>query len=847
MKKCLIVMMISILSLSMIYAQQADDEDVYGKRIELIEFENLIHADTKVLDAVTSRYVGKQYTDELFNSLQAELYALQYFSYFYAYAGRTGQENEQLTLTFSVKELPFVTSVTFKGNSFFDRQELNDKINTAERGFFNNSLVSGDVKILKEAYVSKGFINSTVETVIDQNTEENTVDVTFMITEGKQSKIDVIDFAGNDTYSSSSLKRVLTSKEQSLFNKGEYSEANIQLDRNAILTYYRERGYVDAVITDVTIDVDSTDASKDLVTMTFVIDEGLQWKFGGLTVEGNTIFDDQTLQAAITLQVGDPINITRMQQDISKIADLYWNEGYIYNDIIPNEQRNERDRTISYELSITEKQQAYIEDIVIKGAARTKDYVLYRELTIEIGDIFSKEKFIESVQNLYNTGIIANVDYDVLFGSSDGLIVLEFIVEESNKVDLQFGATFGGTDDFPVSGFLSWTDKNFTGRGQDFSISTNIASSTQSLDFSYQDAWLAQQRWSGGLSFSMSHSNFTNILQDRSGTTFDDEQYYEGTAAPDPYNSYTEYLTAVENGESIGSEHLMDYEQYKLSLGLNTGYTFHTDAGRIGVGGGLFVGLTRAVYDPDLYRPYNPIIRNNLDNWKFSNKMNLNFSWDGRDLVENTTSGFLFEDTITYAGGLLGGTSEYIKNRFGASGFLTLLRLNDNELNPTNVVLSARTSVSNIFPQFFSYDSGFGLLEQPVATQSEKLYIDGMNIVRGISQPIYNLEFLWDTTVDISIPIAKNVLAGEVFASATGYKNQYENIADLSIDDFYFSTGAGIKLTVPGFPLGLYLTKVFSYDSDAGQIVYQGGDVFRREGDDTSGLNLVLAITYSLY
>ena len=761
--------------------------------------------------------------------------------------GIWSEENkDMLSIKFQVQELPYITEISLSGNDYFSEEEITELLKTKSDTFLSNATITTDLASLQKEYEEAGFINSSVEQDVVTDEESNTVVITLNIVEGKQSKIDVIEFEGNEIYSSSSLKRVLTSKEQSLFHRGNYSEIQIQQDKNAILQYYKERGYIEAVIADTRIETDSTDPTKDLITLTFVIEEGDQWFFGGLEIVGNTIFGAEDINDKITMVVGDPIDIVTLQKNISSIADLYWNEGYIYNDITPSEEKDEREKTISYTLNITEKQQAFVEDIIIKGNVKTKDHVLSRELSIEVGDVFSKEKFIESVRNLYNTGIISNVDYNVLFGSEDGYIVLEFVVEESEKVELQFGATFGGTSDFPVTGFFSWTDKNFMGNGQDVSIATNIASSTQSIDLSFDEDWLANQRWNGGISLSLSHNSYDDILQDSSGVIFSDDDYYDGTAAPDPYNSYEEYLLALENDDEIAEEYLMEYEQYKISLGVDTGYTFHTDMGRLGVGTGLDIGLTYVTYDDTIYRPYNPIIRNNLNCWQFSNKLSLSASWDGRDLVENTTTGFLFSDSLVYAGGLLGGASSYIKNTFGASGFATLLSLTDDEVNPKNVVMSLRSNISHIFPQFFDWDSGFGVQDTPYATQSEKLYIDGMNIVRGLDSPVYNLEFLWDTTLDVSVPIVDNVLSGEIYASATGYKSQIEDWMSLSIQDFYFSMGGGVKLTIPGFPLGIYLTKVFSVEDD-NSISWQAGDIFTSDDNDTSGLNLVLAITYSLY
>ncbi len=846
MRRALWLILILFMTMQLLPAQETGQQTVAGKRIDAVVFEGLVNIEQSALDQITKKYVDKTFSEQLFNELQSELYSLQYFSYFTAYADQVQDNPNRIRIRFQVTELPYIEQIVFEGNDFFTDEDIIDLFKTKEASFYSNAALTADINSLITEYRDKGYVSAAVEQDAVKDEETNTVVITVTINEGRQSKIDVIAFEGNEIFSSNSLKRIITSKEQSLFNKGNYSETTVQQDKNAIIQYYRERGYVEAAVTDTRIETDTSDATKDLITLTFVIDEGDQWFFGGLEVTGNEIFSNEEIERRITLDVGEPIDIVTLQKNISSIADLYWNEGYIYNEIVPQETKNERDRTISYTLTITEKQQAYVEDIIIKGNEKTKDHVLSRELAINVGDVFSKEKFIESVQNLYNTGIISNVDYNVLFGTEDGYIVLEFIVEEAKKVELQFGATFGGNDSFPVTGFFSWTDKNFMGYGQDFSIATNIASSSQSLDFSFTEDWLAGKRWNGGVSFSMSHNSYDSILQDASGVTFSSDDYYNGTAAPDPYNSYAEYQAALENGDVIADEYLMNYEQYKISLGLDTGYTFHTDVGRIGLGTGLDIGLTYVQYDDALFRPYNPIIRDNLDTWQFSNKISLNANWDGRDLVENTTRGFLISDNLIYAGGLLGGASNYIRNTFGLSAYQTLFRLNEDELNPRNIVLSARSNISHIFPQFFDWTDGFGWQDQPYATQSEKLYIDGMNIVRGIDNPVYNLEFMWDTSAYITVPIVPNVLSGEIYASGTGFKSQIEDWTSLSIQDFYFSMGGGVKLDIPGFPLGIYLSKVFSV-ADDNSIEWQPGEIFANAANPDSGLNLVLAITYSLY
>jgi outer membrane protein insertion porin family len=842
-KKFVLVILIFLTINSFLSAQDQEAQWWLGKPIFSIQFEGLVHVDETELREITNGYLGKLYENSLFTSLQSELFNLQYFAYFSAEAGRGEDNDEDLIITFQFVELPIIEKQEIIGNKTIRIKDIEEILTIGVGSFATSAKIKDSEAAIRELYLSKGYTSVDIVSDMVTDTESNTIDLTITIDEGLQSKISTISFEGNEHFSENTLKKIIVSKQQSLFNPGNYIENNIEEDKQAILTYFKERGYVDVVITNVSIsETDQTDPSKNMLEITFIIEEGDEWKFVGIDIIGNTILAEDAIQNAITHEVGKPLNIVKIQQNISDIAKLYWNDGYVASKIDTQETKNEADRTVSYTMTITEGTQSSVEDIVIKGFDKTNEFVLYRELDIHPGDIFSIDKLFSSMRNMYNTGIIDDVSYEILYGSEEDAVVLEISIIESNKVDLEFGATFGGTEEFPVSGFFSWTDKNFLGNGQDFSIGINISPASQTLDFSFQETWLMNQRWSGGISLAAGHYLQSKILQDYTGIIFSQDDYMDGVAAPDPYNSYEEYQAALAAGMSVPESTFMSYDQYKFTLGLSSGYTFHTDLGRLTLGGSTNVALSYINYDNTLYRPYNPIIRNNLNDWKFTNKIGLNFSWDGRDLIENTTTGFLFQELISYAGGVIGGTSNYIKTNTSLSGYATIFEIPRDDADTIKGVISAKSAVSTIFPQFFSnngsWEWGIG------ATQSEKLYIDGMNVARGRS-PLYNLEFLWDNTFEFSMPISEKVVWAEAYVSATGYKSDLADVNNLGISDFYFGTGMGIRLAIPGFPLGLYLTKNFYIDD--GIFHWVPGDILANPDNDESGFKLVLAITTSIY
>ena len=176
------------------------------------------------------------------------------------------------------------------------------------------------------------------------------------------------------------------------------------------------------------------------------------------------MFSDEQFQNLISIKTGSVLDLSRIQAQIAALTDLYWNNGYIFNLISSDEVRNEEDKTITYRLHVQENRQAIIEDVRIEGITRSKPYVFERELAFKKGDIFSKELLIKSAQNIYNTLIVTDVQFDILNGTEEGTVIPVFTVTEGNQMDLQFGATFGGNvDGFPVSVFLQWSNKNLGG------------------------------------------------------------------------------------------------------------------------------------------------------------------------------------------------------------------------------------------------------------------------------------------------------------------------------------------------------------------------------------------------
>jgi outer membrane protein insertion porin family len=842
----LAILLLIIIPVSFVYSQAAEDSWYLDKPIEDIRFEGLGHVKLSDLRGITTQFLGKPLSEGQLIDLQSKLYALNFFQRFTVDAEEGSRGKESVVLVFTVTERPIVDKINISGNSKIRTGEILDAIQLKRDDIFTSVKLKSDEDAISSLYREKGYPEATVSSSTSLNDAINTMVVEFSIKEGSQVRIEEIRISGNEFVSADTLRGKLVSKEQSLFSSGILKEASLQQDRSAIEKYYREQGFIDAVVAEIGREVSSVESGRRLLILTYYIEENRQWKFGGISFEGNELFSDEDLSSYIRLEEGDVINLPRLQADLSKVSDLYYNDGYIFNSLVPEETRDSQEGTVSYTLKIVEKGRAHIEDIIVKGNEKTKDFVIYREIPIETGDVFSKQKVLQSMQNLYNTGLFSAVSPETPYGSAEGLMDLVFNVEEGRTTDIQFGITFtGGVGRYPVIGFLKWTDHNFRGLGQEFSIGSEVSGNKQSLDFGFSDNWLFGRRFSGGVNFSFVHLLHDRILQDVEAPTFTPEQYDDGEAAPDPYTSREEYETALANGETVDDAWLMEYDEWNISLGVNGGYTFLTQLGRIGLGTGVNSTLSYVDYDPDLYTPYNPAIRNNLNQWQFNNRLYTTASWDKRDYIYSPTRGWYLSETFTYSGGILGGESHYLKSQTKGQVYKTLINIPTSPSWSFRTILAAQSNLSFIFPQWY-YNSDLGEWTTGVnASESQKLYTDGMTIARGWEIDRGN-EALWDNWLELRFPISDQVLWSDLYISATGAWDTLDGFEQMALEDFKFSMGGGIRLIIPGLPLGLYLVKTFKFDQ-TGDVIWDGGPIFSDPDDPTKGLKLILSLTTGLF
>jgi len=815
-----------------------------GKPIKDIVFTGLKHVKASELEGLMEPYKGRPFDELLFNEIQGKLYALEYFDLINTSAVPADFTRNEVILRFAVTERPMVSRINFVGNSGMRRTELNDTVMIRVNDVINQAKIHVDEQAIINKYLEKGYPDIKVRSET-RVSGDSTIILTFFITEGEKIAIEEFRFEGNAIFSNRTLKGQLTLKAKTLINPGAFQESKLIADRAAITQYYHDRGYMDAEVIDVTREINKDAKGNNKLILTFKIYEGRIYTFGGITFGGNLIFSDEQLSALIRSKPGETINARRVEADLQSVADLYYENGYIFNTIGREERRDPAAGVISYYIPIVERGRAHIENIIIRGNVKTRTSVILREIPLEPGDVFSKTKVMEAWRNLMNLQYFTMVAPETPPGSADSLMDLVFVVEEQPTTDLQFGLTFSGSADpeaFPISGLIKWNDRNFRGTGNQLGAELNGTFDSASLALNYNQRWIFGMPLSGGFDFTVQWSERKAAMDNNPPFFHGDEEY----AFPDGFASYAEYQSA---GKLPPDDFLMGYRQWYLSFGFSTGYRWSTAAGNLFLGGGIRTGFILNNYDNAIYTPFDPALRDGNNRWTPKNSLWLTLSLDQRDLYYDPSKGYyLYERFGIY--GLLGEPERehYLRSDTKVEQYFTLLNAPITEKWSFKLVLALHSGITFIFKQPGRDADKL----TPVMEDANKVSVDGMFTGRGWSGEYRNKGLiLWENWMELRIPIVQGLLAWDFFFDAAGVETEQgyyfgtngAGKPNFTIENMRFSFGGGLRFTLPQFPFRLSLAKRFRVIN--GVIFWEQGALFRNADNPASGIDPVISFAIS--
>ncbi|MFB9951986.1 outer membrane protein assembly factor BamA [Rhizobium puerariae] len=370
------------------------------------------------------------------------------------------------TLVVAVSENQLINQVVFNGNRKITDEKLQAVVQTQPLGPYSQTMINADIERLREAYrgIGRGDVEITTQTA---PVGQGRVNLAFVINEGDRTKIADINFVGNQAYGDGRLKSVIITKESGplsfLTRKDVYSEDKLRADEDALRQFYYNHGYPDfRVISSNAV----LDESKNQYNITFTVEEGQRYQYGGVGVESTVEgVSGEDLQGLVQTRQGNTYDAREIQKTMEAISKRVAAAGYPFARVTPRGDRNMENHTIGVNYLVDQGERAYVERIEIRGNTRTRDYVIRREFDFSEGDAFNQEMISRAKRRLEALGYFTTVNVSTAQGSSPDRVVVVVDVEDQSTGSFGIGAGYSaGGDGFILEASIE--EKNFLGRGQ---------------------------------------------------------------------------------------------------------------------------------------------------------------------------------------------------------------------------------------------------------------------------------------------------------------------------------------------------------------------------------------------
>jgi outer membrane protein insertion porin family len=448
-------------------------------------------------------------------------------------------EDGGVVVTFIVQARLRITDIKITGNKKLSDSKIRKKITVKAGQPLDEQKLFTDVQEIKKLYEKYGYPDTQVKYVFDTFDENaGRASVTFQIVESRKIRVTQVLFIGAKAFPQKELRKQLKTREHWMFSwltgSGVFKADDFDDDKDALVEFYRSRGYLDFEIQDVKFEY----PTPGTMVLKFFVFEGRQYKVGSVKFTGNKIFDDAAIRAGLqfvhdfqhskdklgpnrlAMDVGDTFTPDGLAKDLQALEDFYGSKGYI--DVqrgatlralrIPNVDTGK----IDLEFQIDEGQKSYVEQISIRGNIKTKDKVIRRELAIAPGEVFDMVRIKISKQRLEGLDYFEKVDMqpEPTDPPIAGRKNLDVNVEEKDTGKFTVGAGFSSVD--ALVGFAEISQGNFdlfhppyfTGGGQKLRLFVQLGTQRQDYELSFVEPWFLNRKLSLGVDLYRHQLNF---------------------------------------------------------------------------------------------------------------------------------------------------------------------------------------------------------------------------------------------------------------------------------------------------------------------------------------------------
>jgi outer membrane protein insertion porin family len=401
-------------------------------------------------------------------------------------------------LLVTLVENSVIGRIAFEGNKKVKDEQLSAEIQSKPRGTLSRPMVQSDAQRIAEIYRHSGRydVHVTPEIIEQPN---NRVDLVFTIEEGSKTGVKLIEFIGNNAYSSYRLKDVIKTHESNLLSflggNDVYDPDRVEADRDLIRRFYLKNGFADV---QVVAALTEYDPERKGFLVTFRIEEGQQYRVASVDFQSSiATLAPNVLRSFSRVSVGSLYNAEALEKSVEEMQIEASRRGYAFAMVRPRGDRNFEAHTVSIVFTVDEGPRSYIERIDIRGNTRTRDYVIRREFDLSEGDAYNRALVDRAERRLKNLDFFKSVKLVTEPGSSSDRVILIVDLEEKSTGDFSISGGYSTTDGALAE--VSISERNFLGRGLFAKASVTYGQYARGASLSFVEPYLLDYRVALGL------------------------------------------------------------------------------------------------------------------------------------------------------------------------------------------------------------------------------------------------------------------------------------------------------------------------------------------------------------
>ena len=516
-------------------------------------------------------------------------------------------------LTVIVAEKPIVGKVQIEGNKDVDTSDLRAAVTIKERSLFQEEKVKESVGKLVELCQNKGFIDASVDASVAEDSE-GALRVTFRVAEGPKLKIERIVVTGNQYHTTKAIRKAMDTSEKGFFSfitdSGTFKKDVLENDVRKVEALYQNSGFLDSKIFEPVVG-----RGKKGLVVTIRVFEGRQYRIGEVLFSGESGIPAETLRKTVKLAPGDLFNRETILSDLLALTTLVNDEGYAQALVSPGVEKRKEYPVADVTYRFERGTKFRFGNVAISGNTKTLDRVVRRHLDVSDGKTYTATGLKTSKENLTRTSYFKDVKVSTAPSAVPGEMDVKVDLQEGPTGTLSGGLGYSSLD--KIFGVVQLSENNLFGRGWRLSLNSQFGARRTTFSIDFRDPQFLDSDFSLLLSAFKTKVTYTDFEKDASGGRV-----------------------------GLG---------YNFTRFTNGSVAFRMDDTRIlGVGGSVPTWTVQQEIDKGVQK---------------TRSLGINVGRNSTDRFIDPSRGSVQSATVEYAGGPLGGDSQFVKYFLNAKAY----------------------------------------------------------------------------------------------------------------------------------------------------------------------------------